>query len=62
MLKFLQISKSKKTYLETGFLHGDSVKAALNLGFNEVISIEINKNFVEEGKKRFYKEIKQKKS
>jgi len=61
ILKFLSTTKSKGTYLETGFLHGDSVQAALNLGFNNVISIEINKKFVEAGEKRFYEEIKQKK-
>ena len=62
--KFLQsnnISNSEATYLETGFLRGDSVQDILDLNFKKVISIEIDKKRVEKGKERFKQEIHEKK-
>ena len=40
-------------YLETGFLFGESAKAALEIGFTKVISIEINNKYVEKAKINF---------
>jgi hypothetical protein len=58
--KFCQYNEipQKKSYLETGFLYGDSVQTALELGFDHVTSIENNEKFVKHGKKRFKNELK----
>ena len=40
-------------YLETGFLKGESALEMLQLGFKKVVSIEIDKNYVEHGKSKF---------
>lgn len=45
------------TYVETGFASGNSAKFALDLGFKKVISIEIDKNIVSQGRKKFHKFI-----
>ncbi|MDC3022488.1 hypothetical protein OA179_00395 [Candidatus Pelagibacter sp.] len=53
------ISKFKNgIYLETGFRDGVSAKQAIELGFKKVISIEIDKDSVINGKKKFESEIK----
>ena len=52
------ISKFKNgIYLETGFRDGVSAKQAIELGFKKVISIEIDKDSVLNGKKKFVREI-----
>lgn len=45
-------------YLETGFRDGISAKQAIELGFKKVISIEIDKDFVAIGRRKFESEIK----
>ena len=60
-LKSNNIPTNQSTYLETGFLRGDSVQDILDLNFKKVISIEIDKNRVEKGKKRFKQDIDEKK-
>lgn len=45
------------TYLETGLSGGDSLAKANNLNFKKLISIEINKEYVEKCKIRFADEI-----
>ena len=53
-LKKIFMSRAKKNvYLETGFLFGESAKAALEIGFTKVISIEINNKYVEKAKINF---------
>jgi len=46
-------NNNKSKYLETGFLEGQSAFEMLNLGFEKVVSIEIDENFIELGKKKF---------
>lgn len=60
-LKSNNVPSNQSTYLETGFLRGDSVQDILDLNFKKVISIEIDKNRIEKGKKRFKQKIDEKK-
>ena len=49
------------SYLETGFLEGESAEEMLQLGFKKVVSIEIDRNHIEQGKSKFSKYIYDKK-
>jgi hypothetical protein len=57
-LKNCNIQAEDSTYLETGLLHGDSVQFALQLNFKKIISIDINKSFIDNASQRFKNEIK----
>jgi len=46
--------KRGSLYLETGFEYGHSAQAALDAGFEDVISIEMSTLYVLDGKKRFH--------
>jgi len=48
------------TFFETGTLHGDSVQDALDLGFNKVLSVEINDDNYNHCLDRFEDEINKK--
>ena len=49
---------NKCKYLETGFLEGQSAHEMLLLGFEKVVSIEIDNNFIKLGKQKFNSFIK----
>lgn len=42
-----------RVFFETGLWHGDAVQRALDCGFEEIYSIELNSEFYEKGKERF---------
>ena len=44
-------------FFETGTHKGDGIQSALEVGFDQIISIEIDKHFVEVSSNRFAKEI-----
>lgn len=50
-----------ENYIETGILHGESIKVAINSGFKKLYGIDINPTFVKENKERFEKEINENK-
>lgn len=56
-LKTCDIPAEAATYLETGLLKGDSVQFALELNFKKIISIDINKSFIDNVTQRFKNEI-----
>lgn len=56
LLKYLKNYKNG-IYLETGFLEGDSSLRALELGFEKVISIELDEQRIKKGKTRLKKYI-----
>ena len=56
-LNFCNISAENSTYLETGLLYGESVLFALELNFKKIISIDINKTFIDKAHQRFKDEI-----
>ncbi|WP_321493248.1 hypothetical protein [uncultured Desulfobacter sp.] len=57
-IKFIRDNKKAiKLFVETGFLRGDGVKIALDLDFERIISIEINKDYINKSKSMFTKEI-----
>tara|TARA_Y100000816_G_C26006590_1_gene526102 strand:- start:301 stop:1068 length:768 start_codon:yes stop_codon:yes gene_type:complete len=59
--KFLNtcnIPAEASTYLETGLLDGNSVQFALDLNFKKIISLEINKSFIDNANQRFKNEVK----
>tara|TARA_B100002051_G_C16711995_1_gene627155 strand:+ start:324 stop:1013 length:690 start_codon:yes stop_codon:yes gene_type:complete len=51
-------NNNKCKYLETGFLEGQSAHEMLLLGFEKVVSIEIDNNFIKLGKQKFNSFIK----
>jgi hypothetical protein len=53
LIKKFILNKNNSQYLETGFLDGECCLAALDLGFDKVISIEIDQNRISNGKKKF---------
>ena len=57
--KFLlnELGKYRGVYIETGLSKGDSLYAASKLNFTKLISIEINKSYIEDAKVRFAAEI-----
>ena len=57
-LKICDIPVEASTYLETGLLYGDSVQFALELNFKKIISIDINKSFIDNANQRFKNEVK----
>lgn len=57
-LKTCDIPAESSTYLETGLLYGDSVQFALELNYKKIISIDINKSFIDNVTQRFKNEIK----
>ena len=57
-LKTCDIPAESATYLETGLLYGDSVQFALELNWKKIISIDINKSFIDNVTQRFENEIK----
>lgn len=48
-------------FVETGTFHGGGVKAALNAGFEKILTLEVFAPLVEENSVRFQKEIEQEK-
>ncbi len=48
-----------EVYIETGFYEGASTQSALDLGFREVHSCDINPLFITKGTKKFQKQIEQ---
>ncbi len=57
-LKTCDIPAEAAIYLETGLWKGDSVQFALEFNFKKIISIDINKSFIDNVKQRFKNEIK----
>ena len=57
-LNICDIPAEAATYLETGLLQGDSVQFALEQNFKKIISIDINKSFIDNANQRFKNEIK----
>jgi len=57
-LKTCDIPAESATYLETGLLYGDSIQSALELNWKKIISIDINKSFIDNSTQRFKNEIK----
>ena len=57
--KFLlnELGKYRGVYIETGLSKGDSLYAASKLNFTKLISIEINKPYIQDAKIRFAAEI-----
>jgi hypothetical protein len=55
---FKKYKKNHKLFFETGTHHGDGVQNALDIGFEEVVSIEILPELYEECIQRFDNEIK----
>ena len=56
-LSVCNIPIEKSTYLETGLFKGDSVQYALDLNFKKVISIDIDKNAIDNANQRFKNEV-----
>lgn len=57
LLKELKAKHDLEVFFETGFYHGYSAETALELGFNELYSVELLRKFVDYGNKKFEKEI-----
>lgn len=57
-LKTCNIPAEASTYLETGLLYGDSVQFALELNLKKIISIDINKSYIDKANQRFKNEVK----
>jgi len=57
-LKTCNITAEASTYLETGLQYGDSVQFALDLNFKKIISIDINKSYIDKANQRFKNEVK----
>ena len=56
-LKTCNIPAETCTYLETGLLYGDSIQFALDLNFKKIISIDINKSYIDNANQRFKNEV-----
>lgn len=57
-LKTCNIPAEASTYLETGLQYGDSVQFAIDLNFKKIISLDINKSYIDKANQRFKNEVK----